>query len=112
MLIVTDNIDVACATIEKAAMGRAVAEVDDAFSIDYADCRLHCEEYNPMHQLVPIAINAPQQRNDQLFWNSSIISSDFLARLPEPLQLQTNVLLDQLRVNSDFGSPTVVFIRP
>jgi len=43
MLIVTDNIDVACATIEKAAMERAVAEVDDAFSIAYADRRLHCE---------------------------------------------------------------------
>lgn len=41
MLIVTDNIDVACASIEKAAMDRAVAEVDDAFSIAYADRRIH-----------------------------------------------------------------------
>ena len=40
MLIVTDNIDVACATIEEAAMERAVAQVDDAFSIVYADRRL------------------------------------------------------------------------
>jgi CCR4-NOT transcription complex subunit 1 len=43
MLIVTDNIDIACATIEKAAMERAVAEVDDAFSMAYADRRLHRE---------------------------------------------------------------------
>ena len=46
MLIVTDNIDVACTTIEKAAMERAVTEVDDAFSIAYADRRLHCEVCN------------------------------------------------------------------
>lgn len=43
MLIVAENIDVACAAIEKAAMERAVAEVDDAFSMAYADRRLHRE---------------------------------------------------------------------
>jgi len=59
-----------------------------------------------------ITVNAPQQRNGQPFWDSSIISPDFVARLPEPLQLLMNGLLDQLRVYSDFGSPTVVFIRP
>lgn len=43
MLIVADNIDIACAAIEKAAMERAVVEVDDAFSLAYADRRLHRE---------------------------------------------------------------------
>jgi CCR4-NOT transcription complex subunit 1 len=43
MPIVTDNIDAVCPTVEKAAMECAVAEVDDAFSIAYADRRLHRE---------------------------------------------------------------------
>ena len=39
----TDNVDVACTVIEKAAMDRAVAEVDDAFADAYALRRTHRE---------------------------------------------------------------------
>ena len=42
-LVVSDNIDMACAAIEKAAMERAVADVDDAFATAYSDRRLHRE---------------------------------------------------------------------
>lgn len=86
MLIVSDNIDIACTAIEKAAMERAVAEVDESFALAYADRRLHRE-----------------QRPGQPFWDNSIITSDFIASLPEPLRLQTNGLIDQFRVYNDFG---------
>lgn len=40
-MLVQDNIDVACAAIEKAAMDRAVADVDDGFNIAYESRRRH-----------------------------------------------------------------------
>lgn len=46
MMIVSDNIDIACNAIEKAAMDRAVAEVDDGFSGAFAERRLHREVYH------------------------------------------------------------------
>ena len=43
MLIVADNVDIACAAIEKAAKERAVADVDEAFILAYNDRRIHRE---------------------------------------------------------------------
>jgi CCR4-NOT transcription complex subunit 1 len=43
MLIVADNVDIACAAIEKAAKECAVADVDEAFILAYNDRRIHRE---------------------------------------------------------------------
>lgn len=42
-LIVADNLDVACAAIEKAAMERAVSDVDEGFAASYEARRRHRE---------------------------------------------------------------------
>lgn len=42
-LLVNDNIEVACAAIEKAAMERAVADVDEGFAQAYENRRRHRE---------------------------------------------------------------------
>ena len=42
-LIVQDNLDIACSAIEKAAMERSVADVDDGFVQAYELRRRHCE---------------------------------------------------------------------
>ena len=43
LLIVQDNIDIAAETIEKAAMDRAVLDVDDGFAPSYEARRRHRE---------------------------------------------------------------------
>lgn len=43
LLLVQDNLDVACASIEKAAMERAVLDVDEGFAASYDVRRRHCE---------------------------------------------------------------------
>jgi CCR4-NOT transcription complex subunit 1 len=43
MLIVADDIDIACSAIEKATKERAVTDVDDAFILAYNDRRMHRE---------------------------------------------------------------------
>jgi CCR4-NOT transcription complex subunit 1 len=42
-LLVQDNLDVACAAIEKAAMERATADVDEGFASSYEIRRRHRE---------------------------------------------------------------------
>jgi CCR4-NOT transcription complex subunit 1 len=42
-LLVQDNLDVACAAIEKAAMERAVSDVDEGFAVSYDARRRHRE---------------------------------------------------------------------
>lgn len=42
-ILATDNLDVACAAIEKAAMERAVSDVDDGFATSYEARRRHRE---------------------------------------------------------------------
>lgn len=42
-LLVQDNLDAACAAIEKAAMERAVNDVDDGFTTSYDVRRRHRE---------------------------------------------------------------------
>lgn len=43
LLLVQDNLDIACAAIEKAAMERAVNDVDEGFSQSYEVRRRHRE---------------------------------------------------------------------
>lgn len=42
-ILATDNLDIACAAIEKAAMERAVSDVDEAFTTSYEVRRRHRE---------------------------------------------------------------------
>ncbi|TDL27216.1 Not1-domain-containing protein [Rickenella mellea] len=87
LLIVQDNIDVACAAIEKAAMDRAVADVDDGFGQAYETRRRHRE-----------------QRPGQPFWDPTAPQAPFIATLPEPLRIKASGLqMQQTRVYEDFG---------
>jgi CCR4-NOT transcription complex subunit 1 len=42
-ILATDNLDFACAAIEKAAMERAVSDVDESFTASYEARRRHRE---------------------------------------------------------------------
>ncbi len=42
-ILVADNLDVACTAIEKAAMERAVSDVDEGFAASYEVRRRHRE---------------------------------------------------------------------
>ena len=42
-ILATDNLDAACAAIEKAAMERAVSDVDEGFAASYEARRRHRE---------------------------------------------------------------------
>lgn len=42
-ILVSDNLEIACAAIEKAAMERAVADVDEGFASAYEQRRRHRE---------------------------------------------------------------------
>lgn len=42
-ILATDNLDVACTAIEKAAMERAVSDVDEGFATSYEVRRRHRE---------------------------------------------------------------------
>ncbi|KAG1719681.1 hypothetical protein EDB19DRAFT_1647872, partial [Suillus lakei] len=42
-ILVQDNVDVACAAIEKVAMEQAVADVDEGFATSYEACRHYHE---------------------------------------------------------------------
>lgn len=43
LLLVQDNLDIACTAIEKAAMERAVSDVDEGFAASYEVRRRHRE---------------------------------------------------------------------
>jgi CCR4-NOT transcription complex subunit 1 len=43
LLLVQDNLDVACTAIEKAAMERAVSDVDESFAASFEARRRHRE---------------------------------------------------------------------
>jgi len=44
-LLVQDNLDIACSAIEKAAMERAVTDVDEGFATSYEVRRRHREVF-------------------------------------------------------------------
>lgn len=86
-LIVNDNVDIACTVIEKAAMDRAAAEVEDAFTDAYNARRNHRET-----------------RPNQPFWDTSSQLSPFLATLPDVLRIKpTGLQQQQTRVYDEFG---------
>ncbi|KAF9532432.1 Not1-domain-containing protein [Crepidotus variabilis] len=87
-LIVQDNLDVACSAIEKAAMERAVNDVDEGFAQSYEMRRRHRE-----------------QRTTQGFWDPSVPMSNFSTTLPDPLRVKgPGIQTHQMVVYEDFGS--------
>ncbi|EJD02104.1 Not1-domain-containing protein [Fomitiporia mediterranea MF3/22] len=87
MLIVQDNIDVACEAIEKAAIDRAIKEVDAALAQSY-DARRRYRDV----------------RSGQSFWDPLAVQSAFIAGLPDPLRIRPNGLQPlQQRVYEEFA---------
>ncbi|KAF9557678.1 Not1-domain-containing protein [Agrocybe pediades] len=87
LLLMQDNLDVACSAIEKAAMERAVNDVDEGFAASYEVRRRHRE-----------------LRTTQPFWDPAVPPSNFPATLPDPLRIKPNgVQPIQAAVYEDFG---------
>ncbi|KAJ7093160.1 Not1-domain-containing protein [Mycena epipterygia] len=87
LLLVQDNLDIACTAIEKAAMERAVSDVDEGFNTSFEARRRHREA-----------------RNGQSFWDPTAAPSSFAAALPDPLRVKPNGLQPhQAGVYEDFS---------
>ncbi|KAG1050197.1 hypothetical protein G6F43_007509 [Rhizopus delemar] len=86
-LTTTDNLDLVCTIIEKTAMEKVIAEVDEILVNAYASRRKHRERGNP-----------------QPYFDMDVFSiSRYAATLPEPLHPKPNGLhAGQLRVYEDF----------
>ncbi|KAF9001961.1 Not1-domain-containing protein [Cyathus striatus] len=97
-LLVQENIEIACAAIEKAAMERAISDVDEGFAASYDARRRHRE-----------------LRSSQPFWDPAAIPSNFSASLPDPLRIRpSGIQPHQTAVYDDFGLDTTrrVTTRP
>ncbi|KAI9257630.1 CCR4-Not complex component, Not1-domain-containing protein [Sporodiniella umbellata] len=83
----TDNLELICAVIEKTAMEKVIAEVDEILMSAYANRKKHRE----------------QQRGSPYFDMDVFSLSRYPASLPEPLRPKPNGLhANQLRVYEDF----------
>ncbi|CAJ0847288.1 16872_t:CDS:10 [Entrophospora sp. SA101] len=88
LILVSDNLELACSVIEKAAIDKAVPEIDEALSSLFSNRKKHNE------------------RTSQPYYDMSIYSgaSRFANNLPDHLHLKSNGLQpQQLRVYEDFG---------
>ncbi|KAL1947536.1 hypothetical protein VTO73DRAFT_13260 [Trametes versicolor] len=89
-LLVQDNIELACSAIEKAAMDRAVIDVDEGFAAAYELRRRHRE-----------------QRPGQAFWDNASLQSPIVTSLPDPLRIKASgVQPSQMRVYEEFKDYT------
>ncbi|CAM0140611.1 CCR4-NOT core subunit cdc39, variant 2 [Umbelopsis sp. WA50703] len=88
LLTVADNLDLVCTIIEKAAMEKAVSEIDEALLGAYA-----------------LRVKHREQRINQPYFDVNVLSaSHYPLTLPEPLRLKPNGLQQpQMRVYEDFG---------
>ncbi|KAJ7445783.1 Not1-domain-containing protein [Mycena galericulata] len=87
LLLVQDNLDIACTAIEKAAMERAVSDVDEGFAASFDARRRHREA-----------------RNGQSFWDPTAAPTSFAVTLPDPLRVKPNGLQPhQAGVYEDFS---------
>lgn len=87
MVIMQENLDLACSVIEKAAMDKAVPEVDEGLSNAYTSRREH------------------RARGRGYYWDSAALAaSQYAATLPDMLRLRPDGLLPaQLRVYDGFS---------
>ena len=113
LLLVQDNLDIACTAIEKAAMERAVSDVDEGFAASY-DVRRRHREVSPVHKCTQDSSSEMlfrQIRNGQAFWDPSAPHSSFSVTLPEPLQIKANGLQQhQAGVYEDFGELPSIYV--
>lgn len=88
VVIMQDNLDLACSVIEKAAMEKALPEVDDGLAYAYSNRREH------------------RARGRGYFWDEQALhTSQYAATLPDLLRLAPDGLQpQQLRVYEDFGN--------
>ncbi|KAI7885612.1 Not1-domain-containing protein [Lichtheimia hyalospora FSU 10163] len=87
LVTVSDNLDLVCAVIEKVAMSKVAAEIDELLINSYANRKKHRE-----------------QRPGQPFFDMDVFSmSRYPLSLPEPLRAKPNGMHSaQLRVYEDF----------
>ncbi|KAF8431772.1 Not1-domain-containing protein [Boletus edulis BED1] len=86
-ILVADNVEVACSVIEKAAMERAVADVDEGFATSYEVRRRHRE-----------------LRSGQAFWDPAAPPANFSVVLPDALRIKaTGLQPHQVAVYEDFS---------
>ena len=104
-LLVQENIELACQAIEKAAMDRAVIDVDEGFATAYEIRRRHREASTFQQELFEPATERPMQsRPGQPFWDSSVPQSNVFGSLPDPLRIKPNgVQAIQTAVYEDFS---------
>ncbi|KAG8732244.1 hypothetical protein FRC11_014912 [Ceratobasidium sp. 423] len=87
--VVSDNVDMACTAIERAAMDRAVTVIDEAFAASYELRRRHNET-----------------RPNQPFWDPNMPIMHYQQSLPDPLRIKpTGLVNSQTRVYDDFSQP-------
>jgi CCR4-NOT transcription complex subunit 1 len=86
-IIVSDNLDLACSVMEKAAAEKSIPEIDDSLANSFMNRRKHRE-----------------QRTGQPFYDPlAYASSHYLAMLPESLRMKPSGLTSlQMRVYEDF----------
>ncbi|KAF9036996.1 Not1-domain-containing protein [Hymenopellis radicata] len=86
LILVQDNLEVACSAIEKAAMERAITDVDEAFA----------DQYEARHR--------HREMRGQVFWAPGAQHTTFSNSLPDPLRIRpSGVQNNQLIVYDDFG---------
>ncbi|KAG6833483.1 hypothetical protein H0H87_006055 [Tephrocybe sp. NHM501043] len=104
-MIVADNLDIACSAIEKAAMERAVSDVDEGFAASYEARRRHREVRRKRYHWLCMALILGKLRNGQPFWDPSAPTSNFGASLPDPLRIKPSGLQPlQAGVYEDFAT--------
>lgn len=103
-ILVADNVEVACSAIEKAAMERAVTDVDDGFAASYEIRRRHREVSTGYQRIMgETADFCLQLRTGQVFWDPAAPPANFSAGLPDPLRIKpAGLLAHQLAVYDDF----------
>jgi Domain of unknown function (DUF3819) len=109
VLSASDNLDLACSVVEKVAVDKAVAEIDEALAPAFTARRKH-REVGACH-VIPLCISGSivtlrSQRSNQAFWDTAAIpASHYSGSLPDPLRLKLGGLQpQQLRVYEAFSN--------
>ena len=110
-ILVQENIELACQAIEKAAMDRAVIDVDDGFAAAYEIRRRHREVSGTNATAAASSKRREQQHPGQPFWDSSIPQSNVFNSLPDTLRIKpSGVQNNQLKVYEEFSTSKFPFV--
>ncbi|GAA5988666.1 hypothetical protein JCM10908_003667 [Rhodotorula pacifica] len=87
LVVVAENLDLACGVVEKVAMDKAILEVDEGLAPAYLSRRSH------------------RERSREAFWDTAAMAaSHYSGMLPDPLRLKLGGLSPpQLQVYEDFS---------